>query len=252
MKPSGYTGLGSYSREPGSNGLALDHEGRIIFCEHGDRRVSRLEHNGGKKTLADNYKGKRFNSPNDAAVKSNGDIYFTDPPYGLPKRFRDDTRELDYCGVFRITSEGEVTLLTKEMTAPNGIAFSPDEKTLYVAQSDSRNPIIRAFAIRSDGTLGQSKVFYNFSDTIRKMPGGPDGLKVDKAGNVFATGPGGVYVITPKGKALGRIHTGQATANCAWGNSDSSMLYMTADSYLCRVRTKTRGNVITIARSTVR
>jgi gluconolactonase len=252
MKPSGYTGLGAYSREPGSNGLAIDREGRIIFCEHGDRRVSRLEHNGGKKTLADSYEGKRFNSPNDAAVKSNGDIYFTDPPYGLPRQFRDDTRELDYCGVFRVSSEGKVTLLTKEMTAPNGIAFSPDEKTLYVAQSDSRSPIIKAFPVKIDGTLGYGKEFYNFLETVGKMPGGPDGLKVDRAGNVFATGPGGVYVITPGGKALGRIHTGQRTANCAWGNADGSMLYMTADSYLCRIRTKTKGNVITIDRSDVR
>jgi gluconolactonase len=246
MKPSGYTGLGSYSREPGSNGLALDHEERIIFCEHGDRRVSRLEHNGGKKTLADSYKGKRFNSPNDAAVKSNGDIYFTDPPYGLPERFKDKSRELDYCGVFRISVDGKVTLLTKEMTAPNGIAFSPNEKVLYVAQSDSRNPVIKAFAVRANGTLGPGEVFYNFSDTIGKMPGGPDGLKVDRVGNVFATGPGGVYVITPKGKALGRIHTGQRTANCAWGGADSSVLYMTADSYLCRIQTRTRGSVTTI------
>ena len=246
MKPSGYTGLGSYSREPGSNGLALDHEGRIIFCEHGDRRVSRLERNGGKKTLADSYNGKRFNSPNDVVVKSNGDIYFTDPPYGLPERFKDKSRELDYCGVFRISKEGEVTLLTKEMTAPNGIAFSPNEKILYVAQSDSRNPVIKAFAVRANGTLGPGEVFFDFSDTMGKMPGGPDGLKVDRAGNVFATGPGGVYVITLKGKALGRIHTGQHTANCAWGGADSSVLYMTADSYLCRIQTKTKGNVITI------
>ncbi len=241
MKPSGYTGLGQYSREPGSNGLAVDVQGRIIFCEHGDRRVSRLKKGGGKKTLADGYKGKRLNSPNDAVVKSNGDIYFTDPPYGLPKGFNDPLRELDFCGVYRISTHGEVTLLTEKMRAPNGIALSPDEKTLYVAQSDGREPVIMTFPIKTDGTIGDGRVCYSYSETIGKMPGGPDGLKVDQNGNLFATGPGGVYIITPQGKALGRIHTGQRTANCAWGNDDGATLYMTADSYLCRIRTKTKG-----------
>ncbi len=240
MKPSGYTGVADYGREPGSNGLALDLQGRIIFCEHGDRRISRLEKEGGKKTLVDSYRGKRLNSPNDAAVKSNGDIYFTDPPYGLPKGHRDPRRELDFCGVFRLSTSGKLTLLTKEMTRPNGIAFSPDEKVLYVAQSDSTNPIIKAFPVKSDGTLGSGKVLYDFRTLMRKYPGGPDGLKVDKGGNLFATGPGGVYVITPEGKLLGRIHTGKRTANCAWGN-DGSVLYITADDYLCRIKTKTKG-----------
>jgi len=240
MKPSGYTGVTDYGREPGSNGLALDLQGRIIFCEHGDRRVSRLEKRGGKKTLVDSYTGKRLNSPNDAAVKSNGDIYFTDPPYGLPQGYRDPRRELDFCGVFRLSTSGELTLLTKEMTRPNGIAFSPDEKVLYVAQSDSRNPIIKAFSVESDGTLGRAKVLYDFTSLIGKYPGGPDGLKVDQRGNIFATGPGGVYIITPEGEPLGRVHTGKRTSNCAWGD-DGSVLYMTADDTLCRIKTKTRG-----------
>jgi len=240
MKPSGYTGVADYGREPGSNGLALDLQGRIIFCEHGDRRISRLEKEGGKKTLVDSYRGKRLNSPNDAAVKSNGDIYFTDPPYGLPKGHRDPRRELDFCGVFRLSTSGELTLLTKEMTRPNGIAFSPDENVLYVAQSDSANPIIKAFPVKSNGTLSGGKVLFDFKPLMRKYPGGPDGLKVDKGGNLFATGPGGVYVITPEGKLLGRIHTGKRTANCAWGN-DGSVLYMTTDDELCRIRTKTKG-----------
>ena len=240
MKPSGYTGVTDYGREPGSNGLTLDLQGRIIFCEHGDRRISRLEKDGGKKTLVDNYMGKRFNSPNDAAVKSNGDIYFTDPPYGLPKGHRDPRRELDFCGVFRLPSSGELTLLTKEMTRPNGIAFSPKEIVLYVAQSDSKNPIIKAFPVKSDGTLGQGKILYDFTSLMKKYPGSPDGLKVDRHGNLFATGPGGVYIITPKGEPLGRIHTGKRTANCAWGN-DGSVLYMTVDDCLCRIKTKTMG-----------
>ena len=240
MRPSGYTGITDYGREPGSNGLAVDLQGRIIFCEHGDRRISRLEKDGGKKTLVDSYNGKRFNSPNDAVVKSNGDIYFTDPPYGLPKGQRDHRRELDFCGVFCLSTSGELTLLTKEMTRPNGIAFSPDEAVLYVAQSDSENPIIKAFPVKSDGTLGSGKVLYDFTELMSKYPGGPDGLKVDQHGNLFATGPGGVYVITAEGKLLGRIHTGKRTSNCAWGD-DGSVLYITVDDYLCRLKTKTKG-----------
>jgi len=240
MKPSGYTGVADYGREPGSNGLTLDLQGRIIFCEHGDRRISRLEKDGGKMTLVDSYDGKRFNSPNDAAVKSNGDIYFTDPPYGLPQQHRDPRRELDFCGVFRLSTSGEVTLLTKEMTRPNGIAFSPDEAILYVAQSDSKNAIIRAFGVKSDGTLAGGRVLHDFTGLMGKLPGSPDGLKVDRQGNLFATGPGGVYIITAKGKLLARIHTGKRTSNCAWGG-DGSVLYMTVDDYLCRVKTKTRG-----------
>ncbi|MHC4266651.1 MAG: SMP-30/gluconolactonase/LRE family protein, partial [Planctomycetota bacterium] len=240
MKPSGFTGIAEYGEEAGSNGLTIDLQGRIIFCEHGDRRVSRLEKAGGKKTLADSYKGKRLNSPNDAVVKSNGDIYFTDPPYGLPQGFEDPRRELDYCGVYRLSTSGELTLLTKEMTRPNGIAFSPDEKVLYVAQSDSANPIIKAFPVRSDGTLDTGKILFEFKDFIRKYPGSPDGLKVDKNGNLFATGPGGVYIITSEGNLLGRIHTGKATANCGWGD-DGSVLYITADDSLYRIKTKTKG-----------
>ena len=240
MKPSGYTGVADYGREPGSNGLTLDLQGRIVFCEHGDRRISRLEADGGKMTLVDSYDGKRFNSPNDAAVKSNGDIYFTDPPYGLPQQHRDPRRELDFCGVFRLSTSAEVTLLTKEMTRPNGIAFSPDEAILYVAQSDSKNAIIKAFGVKSDGTLAPGKVLYDFTELMGKLPGSPDGLKVDRQGDLFATGPGGVYIITAGGRLLARIHTGKRTSNCAWGG-DGSVLYMTVDDYLCRVKTRTKG-----------
>lgn len=240
MKPSGYTGVVDYGREPGSNGLTLDPEGRIVFCEHGDRRISRLEKNGGKRTLVDNYQGKRLNSPNDAVFNSNGDLYFTDPPYGLPQNAADPRRELDAFGVYRRTKDGTVTLLTREFERPNGIAFSPDEKTLYVAQSEVR-PIWMAYPVNADGLLGPGRVFAEIPSSMAKLPGAPDGLKVDAKGNVFATGPGGVYVFTPRGELLGRIDTGQRTANCAWGD-DGSTLYMTADSYLCRIRTSTRGN----------
>ncbi|MBC7838124.1 MAG: SMP-30/gluconolactonase/LRE family protein [Nitrospiraceae bacterium] len=240
MKPSGYTGLGSYSKEPGSNGLALSPDGNVVFCEHGDRRVSMLTKDGGKRTLADNYMGKRLNSPNDAVFKSNGDLYFTDPPYGLPKNWDDPHRELDYCGVYRQGKDGKMTLLTKEITRPNGLAFSPDEKILYVASSDPVKAIWMSYPVKDDGTLGQGKIFADVTEMVGKHKGLPDGMKVDKAGNLFATGPGGVHIYSPEGKLLGRIETGEATANCAWGD-DGSTLYITADMWLCRVKTKTRG-----------
>ncbi|MDZ4659673.1 MAG: SMP-30/gluconolactonase/LRE family protein [Bythopirellula sp.] len=240
LKPSGFTGVGRYSGEPGSNGLTLDNEGRLISCEHGDRRVSAMAWGEGKETLASRFEGKRFNSPNDVVVRSNGDVYFTDPPYGLPNREKDEHQEHGFCGVFRIAVDGEVTLVTKEMTRPNGLAFSPDEKILYVAQSDGAAPIIRAFDVAEGGTVSNSRVFYDASELAKKMRGSMDGLKVDAEGNLFATGPGGVHMITPEGKLLGRIATGEATANCAWGD-DGSVLYMTADMYLCRIQTRTRG-----------
>jgi gluconolactonase len=240
LKPSGYTGIGPYSREPGSNALILDAEGRLVSCEHGDRRVSVLTKGGGKRTLVDNYQGKRLNSPNDLVYKSNGDLYFTDPPYGLPSP-DSPLREMDYCGVFRLSKSGVMTLLTKEMTRPNGLAFSPDEKTLYVANSDPDKAIWMAFPVNADGTLGNGKVFSDVTGMVKDHPGLPDGMKVDSRGNLFAAGPGGIHVYAPDGKRLGRIDTGQRTANCNWGE-DGSTLYMTADSYLCRIQTKTKGN----------
>lgn len=242
MKPSGYTGVADYGGEPGCNGLVLDPQGRLVMCEHGDRRLSVLTNGGGKRTLVDNYKGKRLNSPNDAVYHSNGDLYFTDPPYGLPNRWDDSLRELDFCGVYRLAKDGTLTLLTKEMTRPNGIAFSPDEKTLYVAQSDPEAAIWKAFAVKADGTLGAGKLVYDATKHFREgLPGLPDGMAVDKDGNVFATGPGGVYVFSSNGKLLGRISTGERTANCTFGGKDKSMLYITADTYLCRIQTKTVG-----------
>jgi gluconolactonase len=240
MKPSGYTGVAEYGAEPGSNGLVVDRQGRLVLCEHGDRRISVMTWDGGKRTLVDNYMGKRLNSPNDAVFKSNGDLYFTDPPYGLPKHFEDPRRELDFCGVYRRSTDGQVTLLTKELTRPNGIAFSPDEKTLYVAQSDPRRAIWMAYPVQADGTIGRGQVFNDVTSLVDKLPGLPDGMKVDHHGNLFATGPGGIYVFAPDGTRLGRISTGERTANCAWGE-DGSVLYITADMYLCRIQTSTKG-----------
>lgn len=242
LQPSGYTGRAPYGREPGSNGLTLDRQGRLVSCEHGDRRVSVLLWDGGKKTLADSHAGKRFNSPNDVVVKSDGSVYFTDPPYGLPQQADDARREQPHFGVYRIAVDGTVTLLTAEMTRPNGLAFSLDEKTLYVAQSDPEAAIWKAFPVHADGTLGKSRVFFDATAMAKSgtMKGLPDGLKVDQSGTLWATGPGGVLIFAPDGTLLGRIDTGEATANCAFGGPDGSDLYITADMYLCRVRTTTR------------
>ena len=241
LKPSGYTGKDKFTgKEPGSNGLALDKDGKLILCQHGDRRVSRLV-DGKFVTLVDKYDGKRLNSPNDLTFKKNGDIYFTDPPYGLPEIMKDKAKELDFQGVFRLDTKGKLTLLTKEMTRPNGIAFSPDEKTLYVANSDPDLAIWKAFPVKDDGTLGEGKVFFDTTQLVKdKKPGLPDGMKVDQAGNVFATGPGGVFVFDKTGKHLGTLATGVPTANCGFGD-DGSTLYITADKNLVRVKTKTKG-----------
>lgn len=242
MKPSGYTGVEPYGSEPGCNGLLLDKKGQLISCEHGDRRISLLTKGGGKMTLADRYEGKRLNSPNDVCLGADGEtLYFTDPPYGLPERWEDPRRELDFCGVYRLSPDGELTLMTEEMTRPNGIAFSPDFKTLYVAQSDPEAAIWKAFPVKEDGTLGESRVLHDATAAFKEgLPGLPDGLKVDAKGNLWATGPGGVYVFSPEGKLLGRISTGEKTANCGWGD-DGSTLYLTADTYLCRIQTLTKG-----------
>ena len=240
MKPSGYTGAKPRGGEPGSNGLLLDSKGRLILCEHGDRQVTRLEKNGKKTVLAGKYMGKRLNSPNDAVFRSNGDLYFTDPPYGLEKVWDDPARELDFCGIYRISKDGQLTLLTKELTRPNGLTFSLDEKTLYVANSDPKLPYIYAFDVKDDGTLGKHRIFFDTSKWVGKTKGLPDGMKLDVNGNLWTTGPGGVWVLTPDGTPLGRLDTGVATANCAFAE-DGSVLYMAADHDLCKVQTSTKG-----------
>jgi gluconolactonase len=244
LRPSGYTGSAPFTgREPGSNGLTWDAERRLVLCMHGDRRIARLDAPGRFTTLVDRYGGKRLNSPNDLVYKSNGDLYFTDPPYGLPGTFKDPGRELDFTGVYLLSKGGDITLLTKELKAPNGIAFSPDEKTLYVAQSDGDEPVVMAYPVKADGSTGAGKVLINMKSGMGPgKPGGPDGLKVDLKGNLFATGPGGVWVIAPDGTHLGTIETGAKTANDAWGD-DGSMLYITADKTLYRIKTATKGKL---------
>ncbi len=239
LRPSGYTGSTPRGGEPGSNGLLLDKQGRLVLCQHGDRRVARLE-NGKFVTLADSYNGRRLNSPNDLAQKSNGDIYFTDPTYGLVGRNADPKRELPFNGVYRIKPDGQLTLLTDQLTFPNGIAFSPDEKILYVAVSDPKRAVWMAYDVKPDGTIENGRVFFDATPLTEGRPGLPDGMKVDKAGNLWATGPGGVLVFSPDGRHLGTLNTGQATANCAWGN-DGSVLYITADMFIARLQTRTKG-----------
>lgn len=241
LKPSGYTGTTPRAGEPGSNGLLLDAQGRLILCEHGDRRVARFEKDGKKTTLAERWDGKRLNSPNDAAWKANGDLYFTDPPYGLEKNVDDPAKEIPFQGVYRIAATGELTLLTSEISRPNGIGFSPDEKRLYVANSDPAKPVWYVFDVKADGTLENQRVFFDGTDWLKAGKKGlPDGLKIDSEGNVWATGPGGVHVFAADGTHLGQIDTGEPTANCAFGG-DGSVLYITANQLLCRIKTGARG-----------
>ena len=245
LTPSGYTGSEPRGGETGSNGLTLDREGRLVLAQHGDRRVAIMDAPLASPapkftTLADRYEGARFNSPNDLVFKSNGDLYFTDPAYGMEKQWEDPRREMAYAGVFRRTTDGKVTLLTKDMTRPNGLAFSPDERLLYVAQSDPTAAIWRVFDMNPDGTLGNSRILLDVTAMTKDRTGLPDGLKIDTEGNLFATGPGGVLVISPQGRHLGTIQTGQATSNVAFGD-DGHSLYITADMYLMRVKLKARG-----------
>lgn len=241
LKPSGYMGTAPFEgREPGSNGLTFDPSGHLVMCEHGDRRISRLEADGSKTTLVDRYQGKRLNSPNDVVFKSNGDMYFTDPPFGLPKSFDDPAKELPFQGVYRVSKTGEVTLLTNKVKAPNGIAFSPDEKTLYVSNADRTNAVWMAFPVNADGTLGEGRVIFNATEWAKTKKGVPDGMKVDGKGNLFGAGPGGLHIISPEGKHLGSFEIDVPTSNCAWGN-DGSMLYITANTEIYRIRLNTKG-----------
>jgi gluconolactonase len=247
LKPSGLTGPKDLREEPGSNGLILDPQGRLVLCQHGDRRMARMDAPLSAPaskfvTLADKYDGKKLNSPNDGCYHSSGALYFTDPPYGLAKQTEDPTRELDFQGVYRLGTDGKLTLLTKDITRPNGIAFSPDEKTLYVGSSDPDKAIWMAYDVKPDGSLGKGRVWVDETDRVKKGEKGlPDGMKVDIHGNVFATGAGGVHVFAPDGTLLGTLATGQATSNCAWGE-DGSTLFITADQYVVRIKTATKGN----------
>jgi gluconolactonase len=240
LHPSGYTGT-EITNAQGANGLAIDKQGRLVLCQHGDRRVVRWDSKHGFTPVAKYFKFRRFNSPNDLAIKSNGDIYFTDPPYGLPKGEKDPERELSINGVYRVNAKGEATLLISDLTFPNGIAFSPNEQILYVAVSDQKKPVIMAYDVEMDGTVSNGRIFFDAGPLTNGRKGVPDGLKVDRLGNVWSTGPGGVLIITPEGKHIGTLNTGEPTANCAFGGPNGTTLYITANMYLCRVQTLVKG-----------
>jgi gluconolactonase len=249
LEPSGYTGPAPFAgREPGSNGLTLDAQGRLVLAEHGDRRVARLERDGRKTTLVDRYQGPegsgRINSPNDVVFDSKGNLYFTDPAFGLPKAFDDPGKELPFQGVYRLTPSDELTLLISDIKAPNGIAFSPDEKKLYVTNVSPGHPAWHVYDFNGS-TPANGRVFVDAEPFAGNGTGGPDGLKVDANGNLFASGPGGLYIFASDGTLLGRIHFGKAVSNCAWGE-DGSVLYITASDAVYRVRLRTKGRVLSV------
>ncbi len=238
LKPSGFTGENFEGSEPGANGLLLDPEGHLILCQHGNRQVARMNSSLDQPTpvfsaVAEAFEGNRLNSPNDAVFDSSHNLYFTDPPYGLPKQMEDAQKELNYQGVYKLNISGDLMLIDSTLSRPNGIAFSPDEKVLYVANSDPENAIWMAYNMDEMGNMVSKKKFFDVTSLVKNEKGLPDGLKVNKEGYLFATGPGGVFVFNPAGKHLGTIRTGQATSNVAF-NSNETVLYMTADSYLLK------------------
>lgn len=216
-----------------SNGLTYDRQRRLIACEHSNRRVTRTEKDGTVTVLADRYNGKRLNSPNDVVVKSDGSIYFTDPPYGISP----DQQEQEVNGVYRLSPKGELTLLVSDFDRPNGLAFSPDEKRLYIADSSNRSHI-RVFDLKPDGTLENGRVFATLKTGEE---GVPDGMKVDTKGNLYSTGPAGVWIFSPDGTHLGTIRFPEVPANCAFGGRDGRWLFVTARTGLYRIRLKVPG-----------
>lgn len=239
LEPSGYTGSRARGGEMGSNGLLLDPEGRLVLCQHGDRRIARMDASlssptASFTTLADNFEGKRFNSPNDAAYGSNGNLYFTDPPYGLEQQMTDSLKETEFQGVYRIATDGEVFLMTKSLSRPNGIAFSKDFKKCYVSNSDPEHAVWMVYDVDEDGNLTNESVFFDATSMVEENNGLPDGMKVNRAGTLFATGPGGVFVFTPSGEHLGTIRSGAPISNCAL-NDDESVLFMTSDAMILKI-----------------
>ena len=219
-----------------SNGLTYDKQGRLIACEHANRRVSRTEADGTVVTIASHYNGKRLNSPNDVVVKSDGTIYFTDPPYGLTAAYGvEGEQELDFQGVYRLSPDGKLILLVDDFDRPNGLCFSPDESILYV--NDTARMHIRAFDVRRDGALANGRIFADEHGDN----GAPDGMKVDERGNVYVTGPGGIWIFNRSGAHLGVIQTPEKAANLAWGGDDWGTLFITASTSLYRVQLKVSG-----------
>ena len=241
LKPSGYTGAEpSVCKEPGSNGLTFDKNGNLVLCQHGDRQMARMDAPIDKPeakfiTIADKFNGKRFSSPNDAVYNSTGELFFTDPPYGLQTQDDNDSKkEIPYNGVYKVKTNGEVVLLVDSITRPNGIALMPGENKLIIACSDGAHPNWYVFDINGD-SLTNGKIFYSAAEEGKTMKGSPDGFKIDKNGNVYASGPGGVYIFNSEGKKLGMIRLDDAASNCAL-SPDEKTLYVTNDMYVLRVK----------------
>lgn len=240
LKPSGYTDTLKRGGETGSNGLLLDSKGRLVLCQHGDRRIARMDAPVDKPepkfiSLSDNWQGKRLNSPNDAVFNSKGDLFFTDPPYGLEQSFNDPHKELNFTGVFRLSADGKLALLTDKLSAPNGIALSPDESKLYVANSGETDPLWMEYRFKKDGTIDEGRLIYNASEEKKTDKGSPDGMKIRDDGIIFASGPGGIWVFSAEGEHLGTVKTGEATSNCAL-DEKGKYLYITADKYVMRIK----------------
>lgn len=231
---SGYSGadIAEYG-QPGSNGLTLDAQGRLTINEHGNHRVSRLEKDGTVTVLVDSFEGKRLNSPNDLVYKSDGTLYFTDPPFGLPKFFDDPRKELPFSGVYFL-KDGKLTLIIKDLKGPNGIAFSPDEKYLYVGNWDPEKKVVMRYEVNADGTLSNGKIFFDMTSALGEDA--IDGVKVDQQGNIYVSGPGGLWVISPEGKHIGTIVAPKHIHNMAWGGEDGKTLYLCARSGLYRMQ----------------
>lgn len=241
LTPSGYTGSIPRGGETGSNGLLLDPQGRLVLCQHGDRRMARMNAplerpEAAFTTLTGQWEGKRFNSPNDAVYGKDGTLYFTDPAYGLELGYKDPAREMDFTGIFSLSLGGVVTLLSDRLSAPNGIGLSPDQKRLYVANSGGPSgPIWMVYELGENGSLAGEGLFHDATTASDTLRGAPDGLVVGTNGTLFATGPGGVWIFNPDGKHLGIVRTGQATSNCTL-DAREQYLYITADMYLMRIR----------------
>ncbi|MEJ7769243.1 MAG: SMP-30/gluconolactonase/LRE family protein [Chitinophagaceae bacterium] len=239
LKPAGYTGSAPRGGETGSNGLLMDKEGRLVLCQHGDRRMAYMNAplDAPKPifvSLADNFQGKKLDSPNDAVYRSNGDLFFTDPPYGLEKNALDPLKESPYQGVYKLSRDGKLTLLLDSITRPNGLAFLPGEKTLIIANSDPEKAVWYAYDLNESDTLTNGRIFYDASAVAKSEKGLPDGLKIDNNGNIFATGPGGIWIFNSSGKVLGKIRINELTSNCAFAD-DYKTLYVTADMYVLKV-----------------
>ena len=236
---SGYAGpdIGRY-HQPGSNGLTFDPQGRLTICQHGNRRVIRVEPHGNVTVLADRHEGRRLNSPNDLVYRSDGTLYFTDPPFGLPGVYDDPDKELPFSGVFR-ARDGAVALVTDELEGPNGLAFSPDERYLYVGNWDPERKVIMRYEVLPSGDVARGVVLYDTTDA----PGEDaiDGLKVDRLGNLWVCGPGGIWVLSPAGEHLGTLRLPEAPHNLAWGDEDGGTLYITALTGVYRIRLSVTG-----------